>query len=199
MSRTPDISTEDSTVTKITGSSNVIRDIFTYWSLIPAGYKYYVCIDYKDRWITRVSRGEGSDDWWPGIDHIYSLPFPTNEGPQSGYYSISRWCARYCSRSHEQCFVNANRKSKCSPKVINNAQICCRNIPPFQIRWGSKMIPGLIKKIFVLKYRPTYLHRRRPITETRVVSSTETSIVSLRGIVVLLWSYEIISTTACIQ
>ena len=30
-------------------------------------------------------------------------------------------------------------KSKYSPKVINNARLCCRSMPPFEIYWGSKM------------------------------------------------------------
>ena len=46
--------------------------------------------------------------------------------------------AQYLTNSAFKC------KSKYSPKVINNAQLYCRNMPSFQICWGSKMILGFV-------------------------------------------------------
>ncbi len=89
-------------------------------------------------------------------------------------------------------------KSKCFPKVINNARLCYRNMPPFQTSWGLKMIPGFIKKIFEFQHT-YYLHRR--IRETCTVSRTESSKISFRSMliggrmVVFLWSYEVVRTT----
>ena len=51
-------------------------------------------------------------------------------------------------------------------------------MPSFQIRWGSKMIPGFVKRYLNFYMRTIYYRR---VTKTRVVSSTEASIISIRG------------------
>ena len=45
-------------------------------------------------------------------------------------------------------FFNANRNYH--EKVINNAKLCCKYKPTFQIRRSSKMIPRFVKDIWIL-------------------------------------------------
>ncbi len=79
-------------------------------------------------------------------------------------------------------------------KSYNNAQLCCRNLPPFQIPWGSKMIPGFVKDIWILTY---VLFTKKYYGNTRGIQYWD-KYISFRsmpiggGIVVLLWSYEVV-------
>ena len=84
--------------------------------------------------------------------------------------NCSRWLAHFSLTSNGQWFFNA---IKLLSKIYKQCSIllCCRNMPTFQIRWGSKSIPGFVKKIKYLNY----LHR----LITRVVSNTETCIEGL--------------------
>ena len=76
------------------------------------------------------------------IHHLVIL----NTGPRMALWEIHHLVQRWCARSWDRPIsrtVLCQRRSN-SPK--NFAQLCCRIMPPFQIRWGSKMISEFVKR-----------------------------------------------------